>query len=297
MPDEKVKHVLHRQSFSVLSLYYVLGFLLALANFIPVLMKGNANNQSQQRPTSHIYNLLSYCAGLSLPLIFELALDVIFSVFLPALYERRFGHGILLLSLILAGIPVVLHSNILFIMSFISFCQGIAACAIYGKLQVYGSKWKIHMCIPIMTMFVVAQISICTGFAQCRIDEEGNCRIDPSYLFLGFIFYGLCFFLQLKFAHKYGWEFWKSYKRGQKIFNNFAADDYVCLVLQLIMALYYFLSFVFLISAFHKPKSFEYFLSGLVLRHIVLNLTASILPGRMVRRDLSVLKVCVIYLY
>ena len=291
LPDEKVKVVLSRQSFPTLVLYYVLGFLLALVNFVPLAMKDSANAASLERPSPHVYNLLSYCAGLSLPLFFELILDLIFSVFLPALYERRFGHGVLLLSLLFAGIPVVRHSSILFIMCFISFCQCIAACAIYGKLQVYGSRWKIYMCLPIMALFVVAQISICTGFARCRVDPRGYCRIGPEYLFASFIMYGACFFLQLKFAHKYGIDFWRSYRRGQKVFANFAADDYVCLILQLIMALYYFLSFIFLIAAFNKAKSFDYFLSGLVLRHIVLNMTASILPGRMVRRDLSVLKV------
>ncbi len=265
-------------------------------SFLPVMIRNFSDTRIdvqlhyQDIPESLAFLLLSSFV-LAIPLVLEFIMDIASAAMYPIYYgnilEHRFGHILLLLSLVL---PIILFAviankneiDVLLANCFISFCECLALTALFGKLQIFGlgECWKSWNSSIIV--FLVFFVQLLANFQSTVVDRYiarwisfvlGITRI------LLVVWFGLPHFVEIN-----------DVLRRQK--RNVSTNKFQCLMLMTLVFLY-MLSRLFVNVYFLSTEAAD-ISQILIVRISLLMLCAvggAVLPGRMIRRGVVTLKV------
>ena len=280
------------QSFVI---YYFWALVICMLNFVPLAFG------KQLMPTAcmtrNTENFLNICYLLSIPLLLEFILDTVaaqFNTLSPINgLEHRFGHALLLVSMFLAVIIVNIHEVSWFVVNcYFSTLQTMVIIAVFGKLQYHGNQhWSMMGSWSVILLFVFSEICIHFGMLY----HENNNRAYSECIALSFVFMICCLFSHLLLRKKFLAHF-LNVKLGKFIPPALKTpDDIVCLILQVIIALYLTVSIAtngaFLLGTYER----DVYTNLEIIKQIVFALCAAILPGRMIRRSYLLLQVCFLY--
>jgi hypothetical protein len=251
---------------------------------------------------------------LSLPLLFEFIVDAILTIIYPvyktSITEHRTGQLLLILSLTLPIILVKIdefeHVSLRTARSLLSFCHGLAVCAIYGQLQVFNpAVWKWWKVMAVFASYVLSQLMYVLGQGKCDLENEfnPNCKASKLYVGLALMFSILCCVTHLYISRDYWITKSTTPKQlnKQKVSenNNNNNKNHLCRVMDAIITSYLairIVTFTLNLSAKHSDK-FEF--RGKIVLLIILVVVTAIVPGRIVRGKLQTTKVCccIFFLY
>ncbi len=284
-----------------LTIYYIIALSLSALNFAPIINRDinsawNSYYQKEKIPKSLSYWFLSSFV-LSIPLILEFILDTFASKMHSTYYlnvlDHRFGQALLLFSL---SLPVVLLFDIpsdhdtLLCRCLLSFCESLAISAIFGKLQVFsqGRCWKAWNSCLVITLFLVAQVSL---------NFESEEMSSFSGLLISFMLAMARLMLVLWFAREHLTEM-LSLLRNRKFHATVTANKYKSFVLLVLMFVYLIARLLLLVYfMFTSGPDLEQTVVVRLSLLIIISVGGCVLPGRMFRRGVVVLKVSFDFLH
>ena len=279
--------------------YYIVSLVIASFSFIPLITHGNSVLEPVPKRT--IYLLIS-CSILATPLLLEYMVDLILwyaSSRSVLSSQPRLGNFVMLISMFL---PVCIlqgtlenaecRHSALFVNCFVSFLHAIIIIAQYRKLQ--DRHWSIFKSLICISFYVASQIcsSYAVIYSMHSYNSYNNYPLTVS-LALYFAFAFICTAFHRLFSKQYLFEYVQSFFRDRGALG-WDTNDYVFFCLQFITAIYFIVNFITAIVFLVNRYDSQYYLNTGVITHIVLGLTASILPGRMVQKNLYVLNVRIV---
>ncbi len=285
-----------KQDSHILPRYYACAFFVCCVNFIPSFVRSKHGHSDDP---IYYTAILWFCASfvLSLPLLVEFLLDMLAKATHPTVYnhhilDHSMGHGLLIASLFSSAIIVFGFNGTLFSHCFVLACQMLALTAIFGKLQVLGERnWRPLNVFPILLVFTGSQVLLTGSIVECLHDGETQCEVRHDLYIASVVLAVVAFLLHLNVSRSYRQELYKALftKEGSDFFTT---NRFSCLMLVSIVTVYMVVRMGVL---YQHLGDFKIDLHELLQSHIVtqnvLASMAAILPGRMIRRMLILMKV------
>jgi hypothetical protein len=278
--------------------FYLIAVLFLITNFLPIMHNFREENIVDENLSDSTVNWFVACFVIAIPLLFEFLMDALLSLVYPVykttITEHKTGQFTLLLSLFVPFILVVVSKystvNISAAKCMITFCHGLAVCAIYGQLQVFNpTVWKLWKVLSVFTLYVLSQVLFTFGKIRCNdpANFESPCPRYPKYVGLALAFSVLSCGLHLWIARKYLAEL-----VFEKLRSAADSDSHFCIALNAILSVYLFTRAVLMLIVLCSDEAEQYSFRVKMALLMILVVVTAVVPGRMVRRRLMTVKVC-----
>jgi hypothetical protein len=274
--------------------FFVVMILSALfINFLPLLRNPEKESNGINYIDQEIVWYYALMFVISLPFFLEFVLDRFMGLFVSN-YDTNTNQqtvvtALLIVSMMLSGVIIIMFNDrdvsFRFAQTFTAFCQTLAICAICYQTVIKYTNSIVHFVVILVTLgaYTLSQVTLTESTMECNGSGipgnhmcNGNLNVALAMSTIGLIAY-----LYLT------WRTWTP----KEVIRGDTHSLYAARAMNILVSIYMFLRIIVLIIGVHSQASGERVLVFKLISHVILCSCGILLPGRVVRGTVLLLKV------